>query len=466
VKRAFVLLTAFLAAASAFAGTGRVVIINGDPAGIGFNDPTPRDPVGGNKGTTLGQQRLNVLQQAGARWSAILDTDVDIRIRSQFNALECDATSAVLASAGSVTWSHSFAGAPRPNIWYPAALANKFAGKDLTPNDADIFIQFNRDLDGPVCFGDRGYYYGLDVNEGDQTSMFTVALHEIGHGLGMAGRGTDFIGDRPSIYDTFMLDRIAGKTWDQMTFAQREVSSTNSANLVWTGPNTTAKAAQVLERPIILSSGSKNYEIGTATFGTPVNRASMSGTVAAARDAGNEAGPSTLDGCTPYENPGDVAGKIALVDRGDCTFVTKALNAQAAGAVGLIIADNRKAEAGCANIPPGMSGNDASLVIPVVSVTQDDGAELRAAAGASALLRADPTRLAGTSPEGNVRLYAPCAFSGGSSLYHWDTVATPNLLMEPFINSDLIDSLDLSLPQMMDIGWTQPPRTGRRILRR
>ncbi|MEO5932815.1 MAG: peptidase, partial [Duganella sp.] len=35
-----------------------LAIVNGDPAGFGFNDPTPVAPVGGNTGTTLGAQRL------------------------------------------------------------------------------------------------------------------------------------------------------------------------------------------------------------------------------------------------------------------------------------------------------------------------------------------------------------------------------------------------------------------------
>ena len=81
------------------------------------------------------------------------------------------------------------------------------------------------------------------------------------------------------------------------------------------------------------------------------------------------------------------------------------------------------------------------------------------------MLRVDPSRLAGTSDQGYVRLYAPCTFSAGSSKHHWDTVASPNLLMEPFINSDLPDGLDLSIYQLQDIGWTMP-RTGRRFLKR
>ena len=36
-----------------------IVIVNQNDPGVGFNDPTPVAPVGGNPGTTLGQQRLN-----------------------------------------------------------------------------------------------------------------------------------------------------------------------------------------------------------------------------------------------------------------------------------------------------------------------------------------------------------------------------------------------------------------------
>jgi hypothetical protein len=38
----------------------QVIVVSGDPPGVGFNDPTPAVPVGGNPGTTVGQQALNV----------------------------------------------------------------------------------------------------------------------------------------------------------------------------------------------------------------------------------------------------------------------------------------------------------------------------------------------------------------------------------------------------------------------
>jgi hypothetical protein len=57
-----------LVAAAPAAATTRIIIINGDDPGEGFNDPTPAAPVGGNSGTTKGQQRLIAFQYAADLW--------------------------------------------------------------------------------------------------------------------------------------------------------------------------------------------------------------------------------------------------------------------------------------------------------------------------------------------------------------------------------------------------------------
>jgi hypothetical protein len=70
-----------------------------------------------------------------------------------------------------------------------------------------------------------------------------------------------------------------------------------------------------------------------------------------------------------------------------------------------------------------------------------------------------------------MRLYTPCELELGSSVYHFDTVASPNVLMEPNISDDLRHEVDLTLFQLLDIGWTTPQKappvpSGRRTLRR
>ena len=72
---------------SAVQGGSTVIIQNGDTASVGFNDPTPVSPVGGNTGTTLGQQRMIAIQAAANKWGATLDSIPTITARVSWNAL-------------------------------------------------------------------------------------------------------------------------------------------------------------------------------------------------------------------------------------------------------------------------------------------------------------------------------------------------------------------------------------------
>jgi hypothetical protein len=54
---------------------------------------------------------------------------------------------------------------------------------------------------------------------------------------------------------------------------------------------------------------------------------------------------------------------------------------------------------------------------------------------------------------GRVQLYAPNPVKTGSSISHFDTAASPNLLMEPNITTGLPLTLDLTRQEMRDIGW-------------
>src|SRR5215813_13047702 len=74
------------------AAAATIVIQNMNAAGEGFNDPTPAAPVGGNAGTTLGQQRLIALQAAANILGAALTSTQTIVIRASFEPLTCTAT--------------------------------------------------------------------------------------------------------------------------------------------------------------------------------------------------------------------------------------------------------------------------------------------------------------------------------------------------------------------------------------
>lgn len=469
MRRTLLLALTLVAALNAF-GKGRIVIVNNDRPNVGFNDPTPATPVGGNEGTTLGQQRLNVFERAAAKWSSVIDIQTDIVAQATFGPIgACSATEAVLGQAGPFTWQRDFTNAPRAGTWYPIALANRLAGRDLNASAPEIFVQFNGAVDTATCLGDSNWYYGFDGENGIHSDLYHVVLHELAHGLGVSGamRSPGFRDNRPAITDVHTFDLTSGRRWDQMSELERGKSMINTGNLVWDGPNVREHASWYL-RPVTMlavtepAEGAKSFDIGTAaSFGAPVSTTPMSGKVVRVADAATTEGPSTTDGCSAFTNAAAIAGNVAMVDRGSCTYVTKARNAQAAGAVGLIVVDHTRTT--CQ--PPAMGGDATDITIPVVSIGANDGDALKALLTANtnvqAMLRTDSNQLAGASKETFVRLYAPCTEDPGSSTHHWDVMTTPNLLMEPFINSDIKDGVDLTLYQLLDIGWTLPVRTGR-----
>ena len=100
-------------------------------------------------------------------------------------------------------------------------------------------------------------------------------------------------------------------------------------------------------------------------------------------------GPITGDvvyvgrGCDPAYQAGqpldaylaDPAGKIALIDRGSCTFVAKVKKAEDLGALMVIVANS------IAGPATAMGGADPSIVIPSVMITDVDGATFKANPG-------------------------------------------------------------------------------------
>ncbi|HRI65103.1 MAG TPA: M36 family metallopeptidase, partial [Polyangium sp.] len=106
---------------------------------------------------------------------------------------------------------------------------------------------------------------------------------------------------------------------------------------------------------------------GTAQFGAPTFN--VTATAVVAEDG---AGPDVNDICQAVTN--DISGKIAVVNRGSCSFEFKALLVEQAGGVGILIVNN---QAGAA---PAMADDPVVVAnIPALSLSQADGAALKAA---------------------------------------------------------------------------------------
>jgi hypothetical protein len=234
--------------------------------------------------------------------------------------------------------------------------------------------------------------------------------------------------------------------------------------LSWNGPRVTAAVPQMLAPMSNLAisgaaagTAAGNYEVGDASFGPPLANPPVKGQLMPVVDQPNGTGLA----CEPL-NPTNalaVRGNIALVDRGSCDFVTKAHNVQAAGALGMVVADNQPGDAA------GMSGNDPAMSIPAVRVAQASGSTLKAAlqrrsrtqSGVIASLGVNPSQMAGADAQGRMLMYTPSIYSPGSTVSHYSTEGKPNQLMEPAINDDLTHEVqpprDLTYPLLQDIGW-------------
>lgn len=108
------------------------------------------------------------------------------------------------------------------------------------------------------------------------------------------------------------------------------------------------------------------YSTAEAAFGPGVPSTPLTADIVLVIDSTNSA-----DACSPITNAGDLAGKIALIDRGNCNFTTKVQFCQDAGAVAVIIANNQAT----AIFSPG--GNGAGITIPAIMISQADGNSIK-----------------------------------------------------------------------------------------
>lgn len=218
--------------------------------GAGFSDTTPVSPVGGNSGTTLGQQRQILMQAVGDVWGGMIQSDVNIVVDASFTTLPCQPNGAVLGSAGPTSLTGNFPSAPISNTWYPRSLADAIRGVDNNPGLSDITAEFNSQIDAG-CFNGGTYYYGINGDApANQVQLFSTALHELGHGLGFTSLADSangsFPNGWPAIYDRFLYDNEVALSWLNMNNSQRLASMTNDPFLVWNGSNVNTNATNYI----------------------------------------------------------------------------------------------------------------------------------------------------------------------------------------------------------------------------
>lgn len=110
-------------------------------------------------------------------WETIIESNIPIRMEAKWrNDLDAN----VLGSCGPETYYKNFEDAPFKDRYYPVAIAEKIAKKELNGESRyDMVANFSSKID---------WYFGTDMNcPDDKYDFVSVVLHEIGHGLGFTG---------------------------------------------------------------------------------------------------------------------------------------------------------------------------------------------------------------------------------------------------------------------------------------
>lgn len=456
-----------------------VTIVNADAPGVGLNDPTPRAPEGGNPGATLGAQRLIALQHVADNWGAKLESTVPITISVSFQ--DAGFTCAVnpddfvyLAYSGPTAYYQGNPPYPAHPYVYPVALRNAIVGAEADPSMPNITARFNARFDStPGCLpGYDGFWYGIDPTlappgGSSKLSIVSLATHEFAHGLGFINNvnlqnGSAF----PPYYyvwSDWLYDLQMGLRWQDMSDAQRAASATNDPNLVWSGPNVTGAQSVHLRPPYRLKVGATAQagEVKQAYFGDLVPRSGLAGLGAVVNDG--SANPE--EGCNPLVNPAAIQGRLAVVKRGTCAFGTKAHNAEQAGAIGVLILNNR-AEAPSDPLPTAAAA-DFTLRVPTVTVAWQTGLDLLATLGSApdtpVGIELVPGAIDIGANDGYVRMFAPETLQVSSSVSHFTDESNAPLLMMSSVTGASFDRTDMTEDLLRDAGWQLAPGVGNTI---
>lgn len=228
-------------------------------------------------------------------------------------------------------------------------------------NGATMHSIFNRGNDCP-----NASWGGAYISFCPGTTTDDVTAHEWGHAYTEYTHGLVYHWQPGALNEAYSdiwgetVDRINGRGGDTPDAARTDGSCTVFSSAP---PTITVSAPASL---------AGNKDAGTAAWGPTVFQ--LNGTV-----QGVEIG-STSAACAALP-AGSLTGKIAFIERGTCGFSQKALNAENAGAIGVIIGNN---QGGTAIQNMSVTAGFAATQ-PALSVSQNDGTAFKAALAAGAV---------------------------------------------------------------------------------
>ncbi len=222
---------------------------------------------------------------------------------------------------------------PRPNL--NAAITNLFFWNNTIH---DVF-----------------YHYGFDEESGNFQAKNYTNL----------GLGKDFV----------YAEAQDGSGTDNANFATPVDGLNPRMQMYLWGGSATPAFANILQvnEP---SSLAKKYGAVIAAFGPRLSLEPITANLVMVNDGGASSGGNL--GCNTLINADSVRGKIALVTRGTCSFQTKILNAQNAGAIAVVIVNT-------SNNASAITGSGAGVNIPSVMISSTNGNTFKAALANSSI---------------------------------------------------------------------------------
>jgi hypothetical protein len=214
-------------------------------------------------------EAVAALAYAADLWSTFIASPVSITVSACWTSSPpCGG----LACGDTTQYVRNFDRAPMVDTYYPVALAQALTGVDLMPSGFDIAIHFQAGAD---------WSYGTVTPAPSGVDFVSVAMHELGHGLGFTGHmyedyNVGFCGDGPygflypcpTAYDRLVVDSqgvplLSYMGTDQFTLATRLKSDANQG-----GPNATARhgARVKLYTPAVWDHGSSLSHLDPGTF--------------------------------------------------------------------------------------------------------------------------------------------------------------------------------------------------------
>ena len=227
-------------------------------------------------------------------------------------------------------------------------------GRDSYDNAGSKMVTVNND---PSINCPNANWNGATTNYCAGVSSDDTVAHEWGHAYTEYTSGLIYQWQSGAMNEAF--SDIWGETVDQLNDRNNEVPNT---------PRTVGQCSQYTRGSVGLTINSPadvagDCDAAPASFGPVFDKTGVTADVVVG---------DPVDGCAPFTNAAALAGKFVYVDRGTCSFASKADKAEAAGAEGIIIGNNVE---GAPFSPPGTAN------IYGVMIDQASGSKIKSATG-------------------------------------------------------------------------------------